>query len=139
MHGRLLDANPGWLQRVVAVAPDGDAQLDPTEVEAFRVLACPGCDGVLKPDVVFFGGTVPAATVDDAWQLVHAAEVLLVIGSSLEVYSGFRFVRGAATRGMPIAILNQGPTRGDALATWRLDGQAGVVLPALADLLAAAA
>jgi NAD-dependent deacetylase sirtuin 4 len=139
VHGRLLGANRAWLddwvQQTAVAAPDGDAQLEPDEVANFQVVACPGCGGVLKPDVVFFGGTVPGPTVADAWALLEAADVLLVVGSSLEVYSGFRFVRGAATRGMPVVIVNQGPTRGDALATCRIDARAGRVLPPLLERL----
>lgn len=137
VHGWLLEANPGWLERAAAAAPDGDAQLEPAEVADFHVLPCAGCGGVLKPDVVFFGGTVPAATVAEAWALLEAAEALLVVGSSLEVYSGFRFVRGAAARGIPVVIVNQGPTRGDALAACRVDARAGAVLPPLVARLAA--
>jgi NAD-dependent deacetylase sirtuin 4 len=139
IHQRLCAANPDWLARAAAVAPDGDAQLDADEVTAFRVLPCQHCGGVLKPDVVFFGGTVPADTVAAAYALVDAADALLVVGSSLEVYSGFRFVRHAAGRGMPVVILNQGPTRADALAAVRVGARAGAVLPALAARLAAPA
>jgi NAD-dependent SIR2 family protein deacetylase len=87
--------------------------------------------------VVFFGGTVPEPTVTDAWALLNAADALVVIGSSLEVYSGYRFVKGATTRGLPVVIINQGPTRGDALATFRIDARAGVILPRLAARLQA--
>ena len=137
VHARLVEANPGWLDRAAVVAPDGDAQLPPEEVAAFRVLPCWWCGGVLKPDVVFFGGNVPAATVAAAYALVEAAAALLVVGSSLEVYSGYRFVRHAVGRGLPVAIINQGPTRADALASLRIDARAGVVLPALAQRLGA--
>jgi NAD-dependent SIR2 family protein deacetylase len=87
------------------------------------------------PDVVFFGGSVPRATLDAAWQLFDRAEVLLVVGSSLTVFSGYRFVRRAAERGVPVAILNRGPTRGDGHAQVRVDARAGVALPALARAL----
>ena len=136
LHARLLEANPGWLDRAAASAPDGDAELAAEAVAEFRVLACEGCGGALKPDVVFFGGTVAARVVADAMALLEASEVLLVVGSSLEVYSGFRFVRRADERGMPIVIVNQGPTRGDALASCRFDLRAGAVLPALLAWLA---
>jgi NAD-dependent deacetylase sirtuin 4 len=142
VHERLLGANSEWLacrvEGQAGAAPDGDAQLEPADVAGFHVLPCSICGGVLKPDVVFFGGNVPAATVADAWALLDAAGALLVVGSSLEVYSGYRFVRGAAARGLPVIIVNQGPTRGDALATYRVDGRAGVVLPQLVGRLAGA-
>jgi NAD-dependent SIR2 family protein deacetylase len=86
---------------------------------------------VLKPDVVFFGENVPRPVVDAAWALFDDAELLLVVGSSLAVFSGFRFVLRAAERGVPIAIVNRGPTRADDRAAVRLDGTAGTVLPAL--------
>jgi NAD-dependent deacetylase sirtuin 4 len=142
VHDQLVGTNRGWLERrlqeLAVAAPDGDAQLEPSDVIDFQVVPCPACGGVLKPDVVFFGGTVPEPTVADAWALLDAADALVVIGSSLEVYSGYRFVRGAATRGLPVVIINQGPTRGDALATCRIDARAGLVLPALAARLQAA-
>jgi len=83
------------------------------------------------PDVVFFGGSVPRATLDAAWALFDRADLLLVIGSSLTVFSGYRFVRRAAERGVPIAILNRGPTRGDEHAQLRIDARCGDALPRL--------
>jgi NAD+-dependent protein deacetylase sirtuin 4 len=104
-------------------------------VEAFEVVGCRGCGGDLKPDVVFFGGTVSEATLAVAWELHDRAEALLVVGSSLTVYSGFRFVRRANERGLPIAVVNLGPTRADDLAQARVSAAAGQVLPRLADAL----
>ncbi|MCA9675314.1 MAG: NAD-dependent deacetylase, partial [Myxococcales bacterium] len=138
LQRRLLDANPGWLEvgdRAAAAAPDGDAQLPDDAVAGFVVVACEACGGVLKPDVVFFGENVPRDTTDAAWALFDRAEVLLVVGSSLTVFSGYRFVRRAAERGVPVAIVNRGPTRGDDAAQVRVDGLAGEVLPALAAAL----
>lgn len=134
VQARLVAANPGWLARAhdVALAPDGDAELADELVAAFAVVACAGCAGTLMPDVVFFGGNVPRATLDAAWQLFDRAEVLLVIGSSLTVFSGYRFVRRAAERGVPVGIINRGPTRGDACAALRIDARAGLVLSELA-------
>jgi NAD-dependent deacetylase sirtuin 4 len=134
LQARLLDANRGWLDhaRGVELAPDGDADLPDPLVERFTVVTCADCGGTLMPDVVFFGGSVPRATLDAAWALFDRAEVLLVVGSSLTVFSGFRFVRRAADRGIPVAILNRGPTRGDGCAAIRLDARAGLALPALA-------
>jgi NAD-dependent SIR2 family protein deacetylase len=137
IQARLLAANPGWLDRArgVAIAPDGDSDLPEPLVAGFTVVACEACGGTLMPDVVFFGGHVPRATLDAAWQLFDRAEVLLVIGSSLTVFSGYRFVRRAAERGVPIGILNRGPTRGDDYAQVRVDARAGLALPELARAL----
>lgn len=138
LQRRLLAANPGWLARAAAApAPDGDADLADGLVTDFAVVDCAACGGTLMPDVVFFGGNVPRATVDAAWALFDRAELLLVAGTSLAVFSGYRFVRRAAERGVPIAIVNRGETRGDPHATLRVDGRCGDVLPALAAALAA--
>ena len=135
-HARLLAANAAWLPRAAAAraaaAPDGDAVLPDDLAHAFEPVPCAGCGGVLKPDVVFFGENVPPDVTAAAWALFDAADALLVVGSSLTVFSGYRFVRRAAERGVPVAIVNQGPTRGDAEAAVRVDGRAGAVLPALA-------
>lgn len=131
VQARLLADNPGFEMRTAALAPDGDADLDAALVESFRVVGCSRCGGVLKPHVVLFGENVPRDTVDAAWRMLDAADVLLVVGSSLAVFSGYRFVREAARRDMPVAIVNQGPTRGDAVAAVRVDGRAGEVLPRL--------
>jgi len=135
LHARLLAANPGWLARVATTAPDGDADLPPAEEAGFNVLDCAACQGPLMPDVVFFGGTVPEAKVAAAWALLDEAEALLVVGSSLAVYSGWRFVRGASERGLPIASINLGPTRADTLSQARVDAPAGTCLPRLAERL----
>jgi NAD-dependent SIR2 family protein deacetylase len=136
VHARLVAANP-WLREGDAdVAPDGDAELGAEAIAGFRVPACVACGGAWKPDVVFFGENVPRPTVDDAWALFDLAEVLLVAGSSLTVWSGYRFVRRAAERGVPVAIVNVGPTRGDGEATVKLEGALGDVLPRLAAVLA---
>lgn len=137
LQRRLTDANPRWAERALAVdtAPDGDADLPDGLVADFTVVACGACGGVLMPDVVFFGGSVPRPILDAAWSAFDQAEVLLVIGSSLTVFSGYRFVRRAAERGVPVAILNRGPTRGDEHAELRIDARAGHALPALARAL----
>jgi NAD-dependent SIR2 family protein deacetylase len=120
LHERLSAANPGFGQGAAPdVAPDGDAVV--TGIEEFQLVACESCGGVLKPDVVFFGENVPAERVDLCYALVEEAEALLVAGSSLTVMSGLRFVRAAHRRGIPIAIVNRGRTRGDDLATLRVD------------------
>ena len=133
LQTRLVAANPGWLDRAAAVtiAPDGDAELSDELLASFEVVACEGCGGVLMPDVVFFGGSVPKPTLDAAWQTFERGEALLVVGSSLTVFSGYRFVRRAAERQIPVCILNRGPTRGDEHAIVRVDARAGHALPAL--------
>lgn len=138
LQDRLLAANATWpaRARMATIAPDGDVDLPDELVENFELAACTVCDGVLMPDVVFFGGSVPRATLDAAWALFDQAELLLVIGSSLTVFSGYRFVRRAAERNVPIAILNRGPTRGDPHAQLLVDAKCGEALPVLARALA---
>ncbi len=118
----LADANPGWADehRDIETRPDGDVALD--ETEGFRVVPCAACGGPLKPDVVFFGESVPPARVQRCYDLVDAAPALLVLGSSLTVMSGLRFVRHAAKRNIPVVIVNRGVTRGDDLATTLHEG-----------------
>jgi NAD-dependent SIR2 family protein deacetylase len=134
---RLQAANPGFGPRVDEVNPDGDAELPDDVLDGFVMVGCLACDeGPLKPDVVFFGETVPRERVELCFGLVERARSLLVLGSSLTVMSGYRFVLRAAKLGLPVAIVNAGPTRGDAKASHRLDGPLGSVLPALAQRLA---
>ncbi len=135
---RLEALNTGFIERAeavggLAVAPDADAVV--AETASFRYLDCPCCAGMLKPDIVYFGETVPKDRVAQAYSLVDGAEALLVAGSSLTVFSGYRFVRHAAALGIPIAIVNRGPTRGDDLATVKVDGGCSELLTLLADEL----
>ncbi|MFD2765173.1 NAD-dependent protein deacetylase [Micromonospora eburnea] len=131
---RLREANPGFVAQVARVNPDGDVDLPDEVVAGFRTVDCGICGtGMLKPDVVFFGETVPAPRVADCFALVERARAVLVLGSSLAVMSGRRFVIRAAKLGIPVAIVNQGPTRGDGHATVTVDGPLGEVLPALVD------
>jgi len=139
-QARLLAMNAAWARRLTASgdvrqAPDGDADLDPAEIESFRVPGCDGCGGMMKPDVVFFGENVPAARVAEAWQLFGGGDVLLVAGSSLTVYSGRRFIYRAQEQGVPIAIVNLSPTRADEMAAVKVEGRLGEVLPRLAEML----
>ncbi|NES27635.1 NAD-dependent protein deacetylase [Micromonospora terminaliae] len=135
---RLTEANPGFDAHVAHVNPDGDVDLPDEAVARFRTVDCGICGGgMLKPDVVFFGETVPAPRVADCFALVERARALLVLGSSLTVMSGRRFVLRAAKLGIPVAIVNQGPTRGDGHATLTLDAPLGATLTALADRVAA--
>jgi NAD-dependent deacetylase sirtuin 4 len=136
----LLDLNAGWAARLsadaVETAPDGDAELPDAALDRFRVAPCVACGGVIKPDVVFFGENVPRERVDDAWSLFAEGDVLLVAGSSLHVYSGRRFIYRAREVGVPIAIINLGPTRADEMAAVKLEARLGDALPQLAEALA---
>jgi len=134
---RLEALNPGFGAGAIgglAVAPDADAFISDTA--SFRYVDCPRCGGMLKPDIVYFGETVPRAIVAEAYSLVDQAGALMVAGSSLTVFSGYRFVRHAAALGIPIAIVNRGRTRGDDLATIKVDGGCSELLVLLMDELA---
>lgn len=135
LQTRIATLNPGWSVQHVEMAPDGDAELAAEAAQVFQVPGCVQCEGTLKPNVVFFGENVPRERVEAAWALLDEADALLVVGSSLAVYSGYRFVLQAAKEQMPVAIVNLGPTRGDHLAQVRVDGRLGEVLPPLADAL----
>lgn len=129
-QARLARENPGWHAVTRAVAPDGDARLGEADISQFRVPDCRDCGGLLKPDVVFFGEAVPAGRVRQATAALEEADALLVVGSSLMVYSGFRFARLARELGKPVAIVNRGRTRADAIATCRFTGDCGTLLAA---------
>jgi NAD-dependent SIR2 family protein deacetylase len=135
---RLRAANPGFRpEPTEEVNPDGDVELPDEELDGFVMVDCLACGrGPLKPDVVFFGETVPRDRVDACFALVDTAQALLVLGSSLTVMSGYRFVIHAAKRGIPVAIVNSGATRGDEKASLKVDAPLGVVLPELARRLA---
>ena len=135
---QLEAANPGFTERAeevggLAVAPDADATV--ADTDSFHFVDCPACDGILKPDIVYFGESVAKEVVDRAYALVDGSDALLVAGSSLTVFSGYRFVRHAAARGIPVAIVNRGPTRGDDLATVKVDAGCSPILALLADEL----
>jgi NAD-dependent SIR2 family protein deacetylase len=117
---------------MVPLRPDGDADVADTLVDQISVPACSRCGGTLIPDVVFFGGTVPRARVDTCKEAVTGADALLEVGSSLQVYSGYRFCRLAAQLGKPLAIINPGGTRADALADVKLLADCQPLLAALA-------
>jgi NAD-dependent SIR2 family protein deacetylase len=120
-------ANPNW-EATAATAPDGDADIDPGAIESFVPPRCERCGGLLKPDVVFFGENVPIDRYASAREALVRADALLVAGSSLMVYSGFRFVRLAHDAGLPIAIVNRGRTRGDELAELKIERDVGSAL-----------
>jgi NAD-dependent SIR2 family protein deacetylase len=135
----LEEANPGFTERAeagaLAVAPDADAVV--ADTDSFRFVDCPSCAGMLKPDIVYFGESVAKEVVEQSYSMVDSAEALLVAGSSLTVFSGYRFVRHAAASGIPIAIVNRGPTRGDDLATVKVEAGCSPMLVLLAEELAA--
>lgn len=147
MQERLAELNADWLaaapwHRLEAdeadFAPDGDADVAQSVVGGFRVPECHRCGGVLKPAVVFFGESVPPEKVTYAMRRVDESDALLVVGSSLTVWSGFRFARRAAERGIPIAIVNIGPTRADDLASLKIEERCGAALSAAFASLTAA-
>ncbi|HEY5738907.1 MAG TPA: NAD-dependent protein deacetylase [Gammaproteobacteria bacterium] len=127
MQHRLLAANPELALASAAVLPDGDAELA-FDTGAVRVPECRACGGILKPQVVFFGEAVPAARVAACYRALDEADAVLVLGSSLMVYSGFRFVREAARAGLPIAAINRGKTRADDLLDLKLTQDCAVAL-----------
>jgi NAD-dependent SIR2 family protein deacetylase len=136
MAHRLRVANPGFDLRVSQITPDGDADLSNEAVDRFTVVPCHRCvAGIIKPDVVFFGERVPPGRVARCFELVDAARTLLVLGSSLTVMSGYRFVLRARKLGLNVAIVNRGPTRGDADADIKIDAGLAEVLPRLVDQL----
>lgn len=117
---QLVQANPGWSDRQAADAPDGDADLE-ADFSAFQVPPCLACGGMLKPDVVFFGENVPRQRVEQAAAQLEAADAMLVVGSSLMVYSGYRFVVAAHRLGKPVIAVNLGRTRADALLACKIE------------------
>lgn len=119
VQDRLSALNPGFSAENVTLLPDGDVDFEDTE--RFTVAECEYCGGVLKPDVVFFGENAPRQRVEASRELVNRADWLLVLGSSLAVWSGLRFVKQARARDIPVVIVNRGATRGDELADVKID------------------
>lgn len=132
LQPRLRELNLDWQPHTAAAAPDGDADIDADAVARFEPPHCAHCGGLLKPDVVFFGENVPRARYTQALDALHASDGVLAVGTSLMVYSGFRFVRMAHERGIHVALLNRGRTRADDLGGLKLDADCGAVLDALA-------
>jgi NAD-dependent SIR2 family protein deacetylase len=133
LDDRLREANPTFADTVAAaINPDGDVDLPAEAVESFRTVDCTLCRGLLKPDVVFFGESVPRDRVQSCFALVEGARALVVLGSSLSVMSGRRFVLRARKLGIPVAIVNQGVTRGDDCASVRIDAPLGTTLATVA-------
>lgn len=131
VHHWMAELNPDFLDHTAESAPDGDADLEDVEFDQFKISECPECGSVLKPDVVFFGDNVEKATVESAKREIEKSDVLLVIGSSLMVYSGYRFCKHAHQLNKPILIINQGTTRADQLAHIKIDDDIGTCLKKL--------
>ena len=133
LQQQLLALNPAWAQLYAAPAPDGDADLEGRDFSAFQVPACPHCGtGVLKPDVVFYGESVPRERVQTCMEAMNRADALLIAGSSLMVYSGYRFALSAQEQGKSIVAINRGVTRADALLEFKVEADVGQTLMALA-------
>jgi NAD-dependent SIR2 family protein deacetylase len=128
---QLQTLNPAYASLSAAAGPDGDAFLDELSFDDVVVPACASCGGMLKPDVVFFGETIARSVVDAAIEALAAADALLIIGSSLMVYSGYRFCRLAAEQGKPIVAITPGRTRADDLLTFKVSARFEAVLDAL--------
>ncbi|CAJ1050675.1 NAD-dependent protein lipoamidase sirtuin-4%2C mitochondrial [Xyrichtys novacula] len=128
LQKRFIALNPDWSVQAGGVAPDGDVFLEDEQVLHFRVPSCEECGGILKPEVTFFGDTVNKATVQFVHDRLAESDAVLVVGSSLQVYSGYRFLLAANDRKMPVAILNIGSTRADHLAQLKVSGRCGEVL-----------
>ncbi len=128
---KLEHGNPGFLHRTAAAAPDGDAGLAEGETADFAVPDCGRCGGILKPTVVFFGESVPKGRVARAFERLQSADALLAVGSSLMVYSGYRFCRAAREQGKPIVAVNRGRTRADPELAFKVEGDCGEILSQL--------
>ena len=127
----MRNKNPGWHAEIFRYKPDGDAELAEESHQNFRVPGCDRCGGIVKPDVVMFGESVPRERVESAMASVDRSDTLLVVGSSLMVFSGYRFARRASDQGKTVAIVNKGRTRADDLAAVRVDEDCGHALRSL--------
>jgi NAD-dependent SIR2 family protein deacetylase len=130
--------NPAWTAIDGLIRPDGDVELGDYDYQRFVIAGCPTCDGPLKPDVVFFGERVPPERHAQANTAIAEAALLLVVGSSLMVNSGYRLVRTAEQHEVPIVVFNRGLTRADAAASLKFEGNAGALLSELAARLSMA-
>lgn len=137
MQEELVRLNPAWLDRDAVDAPDGDADLEGADFSSFTTPACARCGGMLKPDVVFFGEKVPDDRVEAAMRRLEQADAMLIVGSSLMVYSGFRFAQMAASAGKPIAAVNLGRTRADDLLAFKVEQRSEEALAFLLPVLSA--
>jgi NAD-dependent SIR2 family protein deacetylase len=125
---QLIGLNAAWNDVDAVPLPDGDAEIDHMDLSAFVVPDCPSCSGIMKPDVVFFGETVPRERIALAMEGLDQADAMLIVGSSLMVYSGFRFAQTAARLGIPIAAVNIGRTRADDLLTLKIQDRCEAAL-----------
>jgi len=137
LQPRLEEANPSLVGFIADLLPDGDADIDDYPMETVRVPSCLKCHGILKPDVVFFGDNVPKERKESAMEALQQAKRLLTIGTSLQVYSGFRFCRRAADLNMPIGCINKGVTRADSLLQYKWQDDCSILLSQVADRLCA--
>jgi NAD-dependent SIR2 family protein deacetylase len=133
LQRELLARNPAWANVAASVAPDGDVDIENADYSGFIVPHCPRCEGILKPDVVFFGEPVPRDRVEQAFEGVAKADALLVVGTSLMVYSGYRFAEAAAAARKPIAAVNRGRTRADSLFTLKIEAPCDEILSAVSE------
>ncbi len=131
LQDELLNRNPSWVALDARSAPDGDADLTDQDFAQFDAPSCVQCGGMLKPDVVFFGESVPRDRVAAVREALTQADAMLVVGSSLMVYSGYRFVEEAVSAGKPVAMINIGRTRADAVLTVKVEQEVGATLQAL--------
>ncbi|KAL6112064.1 sirt4 [Pungitius sinensis] len=134
LQTRFVALNPDWRAQTGEVAPDGDVFIEDEQVLNFRVPSCENCGGVLKPEVTFFGDTVNKGTVQFVHDRLRESDAVLVVGSSLQVYSGYRFLLAAGDRKMSVAIVNIGSTRADHLAELKVSGRCGEVLSVIRPL-----
>ncbi|XP_067911405.1 NAD-dependent protein lipoamidase sirtuin-4, mitochondrial [Heterodontus francisci] len=134
LQEKLTALNPGWTEEAHGIAPDGDVFLTDEQVKHFNVPSCESCGGILKPDVTFFGDTVNKEKVNFVYERVAESDAVLVAGSSLQVYSGYRFIIAAYEKKIPIALLNIGVTRADILATLKISARCGEALSCILHL-----
>lgn len=135
LQAELVELNPGWMEHSAEIAPDGDADLEDADFASFRVPACAQCGGVLKPAVVFFGEQVPVPRVEFCFERLREADGLLVAGSSLAVWSGYRFVRAAVQENIPVVMVNLGQTRADADLALKVEASCSIALSAVVNAL----
>ncbi len=133
LQERLQAANPRYRHLSYTAAPDGDADLQPAELDRFQVPDCEYCDGLLKPDVVFFGENVPRPRVEQSLTALDRSAAVLVVGSSLMVYSGYRFCVAANAQGKPVFSVSLGRTRADEALAASLNMDCGAALTGIAD------
>ena len=133
VQDKIFRENPSWDAKPEGFAPDADVFVSQDEIDKFRTPQCDRCGGILKPDVVFFGDTVPRQRVEEITRRLEDSDACLVVGSTVETYSSFRHVRHCKTLGMPLLIINIGPTRADSLADIKVVGRSGEIFTKLMD------